>query len=148
MVFFQKLMWCEALSYFSLGGAQNDSGRFQRESVFGHAIRRNPKELQMANKAVKYYASEPSNELCFKKCEQKRVPRWPKIIGFCDWRICWDASYFEIKLQNALQTENQRFRSNFVHRGCVEFNAAPLRPRGRGPSLRAFLLLAALQIVV
>ena len=55
--------WCEALSYFSLGGAQNDSGRFQRESVFGHAIFRNLKELQMAYEAVKYYASEASNEL-------------------------------------------------------------------------------------
>ena len=54
--------WCEALSYFSPGGAQNASGRFQRESVFGHAICRNLEELQMANEAVKYYASEASDE--------------------------------------------------------------------------------------
>ena len=32
-------------------------------------------------------------------------------------------------------------------RSCVKFNDAPLGPRGRGPSLRAFLLLAALQVV-
>ena len=50
------LGWCEAFSHFSLGVAQNDSGRFQRESVFGHAIFRSLKELQMANQAVKYSA--------------------------------------------------------------------------------------------
>ena len=63
----RKIQWCEALSYFSLGGAQNDSGRFQRESVFGHAVSRNLKGLQMTNEAVKYYASEVLNELCFQK---------------------------------------------------------------------------------
>ena len=70
----RKIQWCEALSYFSLGGAQNDSGRFQRESVFGHAIFRNLKELQMANEAVKYYASEALAELCFQKV-------WAKMDG-------------------------------------------------------------------
>ena len=32
-------------------------------------------------------------------------------------------------------------------RSCVKFNDPPLGPRERGPSLRAFLLLAALQVV-
>ena len=61
------LVWCEALSYFSLGGAQNDSGRFQRESVFGHAIYINMKALQMANKPLKYYPSEALKELCVQR---------------------------------------------------------------------------------
>ena len=47
--------WCEALSSFSLGGAQNGSRTFQREFIFGQLVFTNLKEVQISNEAVKYY---------------------------------------------------------------------------------------------
>ena len=49
----------------------------------------------------------------FRKYEQKWIARWRELNYICDSRTSRDASNFEIQLQNAFQSENQRFRSNF-----------------------------------
>ena len=54
-----------------------------------------------------------SLNLDFRKYEQKWMPRWLEPNYIRDSRIFWDASNFEIQLQNASQSGNQRFRSNF-----------------------------------
>ena len=49
----------------------------------------------------------------FRKYEQKWMARWLESNYICDSRIFWDASNFEIQLQDAFQSGNQRSRSNF-----------------------------------
>ena len=51
----RKIQWCEALSSFSLGGAQNGSRTFQREFIFAQLVFTNLEEVQISNETVKYY---------------------------------------------------------------------------------------------
>ena len=66
-----------------------------------------------------------------RKYEQKWMPRWLEVNYFCDSRIFWDASNFEIQLHDPFQSGNQRSRSNFF----------PLGPRGVGPRFALFFYL-------
>ena len=81
----------------------------------------------------------PQMNFEFRKYEQKWMPRWLELKCFCDFQVCLTCAEFSNPVAGCIPEWNLEVQEQI-------FPAAPLGPRGRGPSLRAFLLLAALQI--
>ena len=85
------------------------------EEKFVDAIRRIQKNCKFQMRASNI--TNPRLQMNFdsRKFEQKWMSRWLRPTCFCDSRVCLRLN-FEIQWQDAFQSGNQRYRSNFFPR--------------------------------